>query len=257
MEINNRVKMDVLIQYDCRWTTSLDERFVEDYLYVQKEVFGVGLREEFRRQFEENIYGPSVVVVVYLEGSPVASRALWRNDIEGQEAYQPGATCVMPICRGKGIFTEMTQKSIAMLPPSAIIYNFPNDNSYPGYIKMGWTLLHDYKLRIMWSVKSYTIEHPIKVDSMYFDWWLKGKKLSYCRYRNHYFLIKKDTRKYCYRVIAETDRIIAEQCPRIRFGLLFYKSENSTWYNRRLKSSHVVVRGSEVSYIPTWKIDAV
>ena len=80
------------IVYDIRWTNDLDEKFIADFLYVQNEVFGCGTREEFKRQFEENIYGKSIVVVVYLDDKPVAARALWRNDIEGKEAYQPGST---------------------------------------------------------------------------------------------------------------------------------------------------------------------
>ncbi len=245
------------IVYDIRWTDELDEKFISDFLYVQQEVFHCGSREEFKRQFEDNIYGTSIVVVVYLDGNPVAARGLWRNDIGGQEAFQPGGTCVLPICRGKGIFKEMTMQAIAKLPPTAIIYNFPNYNSFPGYMKMGWELLYDYRARLYWSYADYHREHPMAADKEYVNWWLVGKNLQYVKKGAHYFLVQKDRRPLCYYILAEVDRETALKFPKMNLGVLFYKSTKTTWFNKRLGASHVVYRGCDIKYIPTWKIDAV
>lgn len=245
------------IVYDIRWSDQLDEKFIYDFLYVQHEVFHSGSREEFRRQFEDNIYGESIVVVVYIDGSPVAARGLWRNDIDGEEAYQPGSTCVLPICRGKGIFKEMTMQAIAKLPNTACIYNFPNPNSFPGYIKMGWKLFHDYRSRLYLSYKAYQKEHPIKVDSSYVDWWFAGKNLCYVKRCGHYFLVQKDYRPLCWRILAEVNRESALKFPKIKLGVLFYKSTKATWYNKQLGVSHVVCKNSDIKHIPTWKIDAI
>lgn len=245
------------IVYDIRWTDELEEKFISDFLYVQQEVFHCGSREEFKRQFEDNIYGTSIVVVVYLDDAPVAARGLWRNDIEGKEAYQPGSTCVLPICRGKGIFKEMTMQAIAKLPDTAYIYNFPNPNSFPGYMKMGWKLLHDYRLSVYLSYKAYHKEHPVKADSNYVDWWFVGKNLCYAKKGGHYFLVQKDHRPFCWRILAEVERESALKFPKMSIGVLFYKSTKTTWFNKRLGASHVVYRGCDIEYIPTWKIDAV
>ena len=245
------------IVYDIRWTDELDEKFISDFLYVQQEVFHCGSREEFKRQFEDNIYGTSIVVVVYLDGNPVAARGLWRNDIGGQEAFQPGGTCVLPICRGKGIFKEMTMQAIAKLAPTAIIYNFPNYNSFPGYIKMGWKLLNDYRARLYRSYADYHREHPLRADKNYVTWWLVGKNLQYVKKGAHFFLVQKDVRPLCYYILAEVDRESALKFPKMGIGILFYKSTMVTWYNKRLGASHVVYRGCDIKYIPTWKIDAV
>jgi hypothetical protein len=245
------------IVYDIRWTDELDEKFIEDFLYLQSEVFHCGSRDEFRCQFEENIYGKSIVVVVYYEDRPVAARGLWRNDIEGREAYQPGGTCVLPICRGKGIFKEMTMRAIAQLSPQAIIYNFPNYNSFPGYIKMGWKLQCDYRARLYTSYSEYNKEHPIKVDEKYVNWWLLGKNLLYTKKGNHYFLVQKDRRPLCYYIFAEVDQTSALKFPKLGLGILFYKSTKTTWYNNKLGPSHVVCKNCELNYIPTWKIDAI
>lgn len=245
------------IVYDIRWSDQLDEKFIKDFLYVQQEVFHCGSREDFKHQFEDNIYGTSIVVVVYLDGNPVAARGLWRNDLEGKEAYQPGSTCVLPICRGKGIFKEMTMQAIAKLPDTAYIYNFPNPNSFPGYMKMGWKLLHDYRLSAYLSYKAYNKEHPVKADSNYVDWWFVGKKLRYVKRGGHYFLVQKDHRPFCWRILAEVEKESALKFPKMSPGVLFYKSTKTTWLNKRLGASHVVYRGCDLEYIPTWKIDAV
>ncbi len=249
-------KMDA-IKYDCRWSDALDEKFIADYLLVQNRVFGHGTREEFRRQFENNIFGRSVIEVVYIGSKPAAARALWRNDVCGREAYQPGSTCVLESCRGKGIFKEMTKRAISMLPTGAVVYNFPNPNSFPGYIRMGWTLLHDYSVRLLTSYESYKKEHPVIMDKEYAEWWVTGRELYHTKCRGHYFLMHKDHRPLCYRILAEVEGSVAKKFPYARYGLFFYKSERATWYNRRLAKSHVVTRNPELGYIPTWKIDAV
>ena len=249
--------MDCL-HYDIRWSDQLDDKFINDFLHVCSSVFKQKFtRQQFDRKFIKNIYGRSVLVVVYVDNVPSAARALWRNDIQGKEAYQPGDTCVLENCRGKGVFSKMTQKSIELLPPSAIIYNFPNPNSYPGYIKMGWNLVHDYGMHLLDSYKAFVKEHPIKMDREYADWWVKGRNLSYIKRFGHFFLVQKDHRPFCYRVLAEVEKEVALHFPHVILGVFFYKSTRVTWYSKRFASSHVVSRNPEIEYIPTWKIDAL
>lgn len=246
------------IIYDIRWSNAVDEKFSQDFRQVCSTVFNNDFSQElFDRKFIQNIYGPSVLVVVYIDDVPSAARALWRNDIDGKEAYQPGDTCVMENCRGKGVFSVMTRKSIAYLPDSAIIYNFPNPNSYPGYIKMGWNLLHNYNVCLLTNYDAYKKEHPFMMDANYANWWVKGRNLTYTKRFGHYFLLQKDHRPLCYRILAEVNEQTAKMFPHTRCGLFFYKSERQTWYNKRFALAHVVTRNPEIEYIPTWKIDAV
>ena len=246
------------IVYDIRWSNAVDEKFSQDFRHVCSTVFSNDFSQElFDRKFIQNIYGSSVLVVVYIDDVPSAARALWRNDIDGKEAYQPGDTCVMENCRGKGVFSIMTKKSIAFLPDSAIIYNFPNPNSYPGYIKMGWKLLHDYNVCLLTNYGEYKKEHPVMMDAEYAYWWVKGRNLTYTKRFGHYFLLQKDHRPLCHRILAEADEQTAKMFPHTRCGLFFYKSEKQTWYNKHFALAHVVTRNPEIGYIPTWKIDAV
>lgn len=249
--------MEKEIRYDCRWSGKADQQFMDDYIYVKNAVFHCGDRAEFIQKYHNNIYGESVIVVAYIDNQPSAARALWRNDIDGKEAYQPCDTCVLEICRGKGIFKEMTKMALSVLPKDAIIYNFPNNNSYPGYIKMGWKLLYDYKAKLLTSYKSYLKEHPTSIDDDYAEWWLTGKNLTYVRRFGHYFLLQKDRRPFCFRIVGEISKNTARLFHKTRFGFFFYHSSQRNWYNKRLACSHVVTRNPEVGYIPTWKGDAL
>ena len=92
--------MEENIVYDCRWSGELDDKFIDDFRSMCSTVFNYDFTiGEFNRKFVDNIYGKSLLVVVYVNGKPCAARALWRNDINGKEAYQPGDACVLDICR--------------------------------------------------------------------------------------------------------------------------------------------------------------
>lgn len=251
--------MEDTFYYDCRWSSETDEKFIDDFNMVQDKCFqGVHTREMFYRQYIDNPYGESVIAVVYQNGFPVASRGLWRNDIDGREAYQPGRTCVLSICRGKGIFTEMTRRSVALLPKNALIYNFPNNYSYPGYIKMGWKDVYELHLRLFMSVKGFVQEHPLIIDENYYNWWLKGRDFEYIKRQGHYFLVKK-IKRYAYLVVAQIPETIAIQCTKHKgLHILFYESKKTPpFYLRHLQARHVVAKRYESCYIPKWKIDAI
>lgn len=243
--------------YDIRWSDRLDEKFITDYLSLQNEVFHCGSRDRFDLQFVNNIYGNSILVVVYLGDEPVAARALWRNDINGQESYQPGSTCVKAVCRGRGIFTEMTKRAVSELPEGVIVYNYPNYNSFPGYMKMGWCIAGKYKSRLYTSYTEFKKEHLVPIDNEYVKWWLIGTELKYKKICGRYFLVQKDRRPFCYHILGETDEQSALLFPKLSFGLIFYKSRKETWYNNKLGSSCVVTKNLDINFIPTWKIDAV
>lgn len=251
--------MSTEIIYDCRWSDGVDEKFIEDFVATENEVFKNGYTKElFNKKYIDNIYGNSVVEVVYIDGVPSAARGLWRNDIDGKESYQPGDTCVTEACRGKGVFTEMTKRSIAMLPEDALIYNFPNQNSYPGYMKMGWHLVKEYGFALF-NKKKYFEEHPVKMDKQYADWWLPADDgLMYMNKGNDYFLARKMGKPLCYRVVACVEKETAEKFPKADFGVFFYRSERKSFYNSKLGLPiHVVSKDENIKYIPVWKIDVL
>ena len=246
------------IFYDCRWSDAVDEKFMNDFIAMQNAVFKKNFSvEEFNKKYINNIYGKSVVEVVYLDGEPVAARGLWRNDIYGKPSYQPGDTCVTEICRGKGIFTEMTKRSIDFLSKDDIIYNFPNQNSFPGYIKMGWELVHEYGWELFISAKKYFKEHPVKMDKQYADWWLEGNNaFLYTKKGRNFFLIRP-IRPFCYFIIACVEKEVAQRYPKKKLGICFFRSTKKTFYNKKLGVPLRVVSKQKIDYIPLWKIDAI
>lgn len=247
------------ILYDCRWSDAVDDKFVSDFVATENAVFGGNYTKAlFEKKYINNIFGKSVVEVVYLDDKPVAARGLWRNDIDGKEAYQPGDTCVTEVCRGKGIFTEMTKRSIAMLPSDAIIYNFPNQNSYPGYMKMGWKLIGEYGIALF-SAKSYLKEHPVIMDKQYADWWLpQDGGLQYIKNGDNYFLVRSMGKPLCYRVVAAVEKTTAQRFKKVSIGIYFYRSRKKTFYNSKLGMPlHVVSKNENIDQIPLWKIDAI
>lgn len=246
------------IIYDCRWSNEIDEKFIQDFITTENAVFGGNYTKElFAKKYIDNIYGNSVVEVVYIDGEPVAARGLWRNDIYDKPSYQPGDTCVTEICRGKGIFTEMTKKSLEMLEANDIVYNFPNQNSYPGYMKMGWNLVKEYGMAIFTGEKAYLKEHPVKMDKQYADWWIDQTSGLYSfKCGNEYFLVRP-LRKFCYKICACVEKEIAEQFPQKPFGICFYRSEKKTFYNKKMGLPLHVVSKQILDYVPIWKIDAI
>ena len=251
--------MNENIIYDCRWSGEADDKFAEDFISTVSKVFKFEYtRELFDRKYINNIYGESVLVVVYINGRPEGARGLWRNDIHERESYQPGDTCVTEACRGKGIFSEMTKRSVAMLPENAIIYNFPNDNSYPGYMKMGWTLVNDYGF-VLFSKKAYNKEHPEKMSVEYANWWVtEDRGILYKKKGKEYFLVKRLNKPFCYQVIASTEKEVAERFPNAKIGIYFFRSQKKTFYNKKMGLPlHVVCKNPEISNIPLWKIDAL
>ena len=252
------IQSEEKITYDCRWSTDVDDKFIEDFSVVEREVFGEYTGETFRNKYVGNIYGPSVLVIAYINQTPVAARALWRNDIEGTPCYQPCDTCVLDLCRGKGIFKTMTEKAMDLLPQGCQVYNFPNPNSYPGYIKMGWKLRSEYRERLF-TMRRYLKEHPLSMDDEYADWWLKkGDTYKYLKIGKRYFLVSYIGRVCCYRVLAEISEVVAKRYARLMLGVVFYRSKATTFYNKRLLPLRVVsLQEGEILYIPPWKMDAI
>lgn len=251
-----------LFKFDCRFSSQADEKFINDFLGVNSLVFRhraktTGDRLTFRRMFQENIYGDSILVIVYDGVTPIAARALWRNDIDNRPAYQPVGTCVRKEYRGLGVFKKMTILALENTDTDAIIYNFPNKFSYPGYLKLGWQLVKEYRPVLLFSVKRYKQEHKQSIDDQYFDWYLnKPDKFFVLRFSKTHFLVSKHRRPFCYMVRGEISAYAATKIGlRLIKGLVFYNSTQKTWYNKNFNSFKVVSLRYDNTDIPVWKID--
>lgn len=95
----------------------------------------------------ESAFGPSPAWVALHDGTVVGYRTFlrWRFlDDEGRtvRAVRAVDTATDPAYRGMGIFRTLTLRAVAdlTLAGEGIVFNTPNDQSRPGYLKMGWSL---------------------------------------------------------------------------------------------------------------------
>jgi GNAT superfamily N-acetyltransferase len=98
----------------------------------------------YRWKHHENPFGVSPGWVAVDEGRIVGLRLWlrWRFVEQGRrwEAVRAVDTATHPDHRGKGIFRLLTTSSLDALRARGIehVFNTPNDQSRPGYLKMGW-----------------------------------------------------------------------------------------------------------------------
>jgi hypothetical protein len=94
---------------------------------------------------EQNPFGESPSWVAVVDGMVVGFRTFLRWELRGPdgEVFQ-GVRAVDTATRrshqGRGIFRQLTLRAVDDLQTEgvAFVFNTPNDNSRPGYLKMGW-----------------------------------------------------------------------------------------------------------------------
>lgn len=94
----------------------------------------------------DNPMGRSFVLVVEDGDRLVGLRCFmfWKVEVGGKKlrAIRPVDTAVHPDMQGKGLFKKMTLQGLEMVKGEYdIVFNTPNSNSLPGYLKMGWSKL--------------------------------------------------------------------------------------------------------------------
>jgi hypothetical protein len=88
------------------------------------------------------------VLLVAVDGDTIAGfRAFmrWRFEHRGRviEAVRAVDTATHPDYQGRGIFTRLTLRAVEMLHDEGVsfVFNTPNEQSRPGYLKMGWRVV--------------------------------------------------------------------------------------------------------------------
>lgn len=92
----------------------------------------------------ENPFGKSSVLLAFENETLVGVRAFmkweWRFHNKVIQSVRAVDTATHPEHQGKGIFTTLTLSLVEQCKTDGIgfVFNTPNKNSMPGYIKMGW-----------------------------------------------------------------------------------------------------------------------
>lgn len=93
---------------------------------------------------EANPFGPSPAWVAIDDGRVVGYRAFlrWQFEADGRthDAVRAVDTATDPSAQGRGVFRALTMHALDQLRAQGIEFGFntPNDQSRPGYMKMGW-----------------------------------------------------------------------------------------------------------------------
>jgi GNAT superfamily N-acetyltransferase len=102
----------------------------------------------FDWKHRHNAFGPSPAWLAEADGQVVGYRTFLRWEFE-----QPGGralravravdTATHPSYQGRGIFQRLTLQALEELAGDGVdlVFNTPNDQSRPGYLKMGWTVV--------------------------------------------------------------------------------------------------------------------
>jgi predicted N-acetyltransferase YhbS len=92
----------------------------------------------------DNPFGKSLVLVAEENGMIIGVRAFmkWQWQLNGKSffAFRAVDTATHPNHQGKGIFKKLTLRAIEVSKEKGhhFIFNTPNEQSLPGYLKMGW-----------------------------------------------------------------------------------------------------------------------
>ena len=113
----------------------------------------LGWREEdpneqfFAWKHHHNAFGPSPAWVALHDGAVVGYRTFLRwQFLDDRDrvvrAVRAVDTATDPAYQGQGIFRTLSLRGVAelTLAGDALVFNTPNDQSRPGYLKMGWNL---------------------------------------------------------------------------------------------------------------------
>lgn len=156
----------------------------EDQLELSEEVW--------RYKHIDNPFGKSIVFLAVEDKKIIGVRAFmrwqWQEASKQFSALRAVDTATHPDHQGKGIFKKLTLKAVdfAKANNHHFIFNTPNEQSRPGYLKMGWKQVGKvyvglkpslYFLRPKKSSQAYSIEKNIsqtELEVLCTDW---NKKL--------------------------------------------------------------------------------
>lgn len=100
----------------------------------------------FRWKHLDNVFGISPAWVATDGDAVVAARYLmrweWRHGGDRLRAVRAVDTATDPGYQGRGLFTRLTRHALSELASGTdFVFNTPNDQSRPGYLKMGWVVV--------------------------------------------------------------------------------------------------------------------
>ena len=243
--------MEQQIRIESCWTDHPSLELLKDFASLANTVFGFFVTERyFRSKFVDNIYGPSLVTVVYVDDCPAGADVMWRNDLYGEESYQTVDTCVLEQFRGRGLFKKLTRYELDLLGSECLVYGYPNVNSYPGYVKMGWHVKQYHKALCRPG------DGP-EIDPDYAAWWIKARSgIGRIRHNGCDFLVRKNRSTPVATLIGKVDALTAQEFPEAKGIWLLKRFDAKTSIYNKNRTIPLVCNKPQME-VPYWKIDAI
>jgi len=250
------------INYIVKMTQEITNDDVEKFLNLFNFVFDE-IKDNlwFNWKYKQNIYGDSIHVFAYDEDKLVGIRCFWRNDLIKQIAYQPCDTAVLSEYRNRGIFSSMSRFALEK-SKGAFIYNFPNENSLPANLKMGWKIYKNRYLGLNLRLDDLNNEEDY-IDEEYLKWRYvenPNNKYYYTSGREKsYLLLKRKNGIYFY--LGNFEPKFNQYFEKTSGGLIFRYLDKKTLTSSILKSKSTTVyydnRETEtvIPFIPINKAD--
>ncbi len=110
--------------------------------------------EVWRYKHIENPFGKSLVLIAAENEEIIGVRAFmrwqWQKEDKVYSAFRAVDTATHPSHQGKGIFKKLTLKALEIGKERGdhFVFNTPNTQSKPGYIKMGWKEVDKLKIQL-------------------------------------------------------------------------------------------------------------
>ena len=102
-------------------------------------------RDFWSWKHEQNPFGPSTVVLGFINETLVGLRAFmrwtWQAASVELAAMRAVDTATHPSFQGRGVFRRLTLQALSVARRDGVrfVFNTPNHKSRPGYLKMGWS----------------------------------------------------------------------------------------------------------------------
>lgn len=110
--------------------------------------------EVWRYKHINNPFGKSLVLIAEDDGRVIGVRAFmrwkWQRGEETYSAFRAVDTATHPDHQGKGIFKKLTLRALEIGKERGdhFVFNTPNAQSKPGYLKMGWKEVDKLKIQL-------------------------------------------------------------------------------------------------------------
>jgi predicted N-acetyltransferase YhbS len=127
--------------------------------------------EVWRYKHVDNPFGKSLVLLAVDHDSIIGVRALmkWKWQLGNQvfSTLRAVDTATHPEHQGKGVFKKLTLRAIEITKEQGgdFIFNTPNTQSLPGYLKMGWVEVDKLKIQVKIANPLYWFDN--KADKSY------------------------------------------------------------------------------------------